>query len=139
LDIKHRPAKPEECQILSIQPGDQVIQVQRVMRAKDRAVAYLIDTLPTDILTAEELKTGFTGSVLDFMLRRGEPRLQISHTEINAATATSSVARAMGIQRGAVLLHFTAMLYAQNGRVIDYSTSYFLPGYFRFHVVRRVG
>jgi hypothetical protein len=26
-----------------------------------------------------------------------------------------------------------------SGRVVDYSHSYFLPGFFRFHVVRRVG
>lgn len=32
-----------------------------------------------------------------------------------------------------------AHLYAEIGRVIDYSFSYFLPGYFHFHVVRRVG
>jgi GntR family transcriptional regulator len=25
------------------------------------------------------------------------------------------------------------------GRVIDFSHSYFLPGYFRFHIVRRIG
>ena len=33
---------------------------------------------------------------------------------------------------------FIARLYATDGRVVDYSHSYFLPGYFHFHVVRRV-
>jgi GntR family transcriptional regulator len=37
-----------------------------------------------------------------------------------------------------VLLLFIARLYDENGVVVDYSSSYFLPGYFRFHVVRRV-
>jgi GntR family transcriptional regulator len=32
-----------------------------------------------------------------------------------------------------------ARLYTVEERVIDYSLSYFLPGYFRFQVVRRVG
>jgi GntR family transcriptional regulator len=44
----------------------------------------------------------------------------------------------MGIQRGDVLLRFNAHLHTTDGRVVDYSYSYFLPGYFRFHVVRRV-
>ena len=43
------------------------------------------------------------------------------------------------LQRGDVLLRFISYLYASSGRVLDYSFSYFLPGYFRFHVVRRVG
>jgi len=38
-----------------------------------------------------------------------------------------------------VLLMFVARLFAANGKVVDLSTSYFLPGYFTFHVVRKVG
>jgi GntR family transcriptional regulator len=56
-----------------------------------------------------------------------------------ADTATTEVARSLGIQRNDVVLRFKAYLYASDGRVVDYSFSYFLPGYFRFHVVRRVG
>jgi GntR family transcriptional regulator len=42
------------------------------------------------------------------------------------------------IQRDDVLLHFVAHLYTKDSRVVDYSFSYFLPGYFHFHVVRKV-
>jgi len=62
-----------------------------------------------------------------------------SFTEINAVAATSDIARLLEIQRGDVLLMFQAYLYDDAGRVVDFSQSYFLPGYFRFHVVRRVG
>jgi len=139
LQIVRRNALPEECAVLEIETCDEVIDIQRVMRVKDRPIAYLTDPLPTDILTLEDLENGFTGSVLDFLLQRGSPELQVSHLEINAAPASSQIARAMDIQRRAVLLYFKARLYDTEGRVVDYSTSYFLPGYFRFHVVRRVG
>ena len=102
-------------------------------------MAYLIDILPEDILSADELDQNFTGSVLDFLLRRGTPQLLTSRTEITAHTASSEVARSLGIQRNDVLLRFKAYLYAIDGRVVDYSFSYFLPGHFRFHVVRKVG
>ncbi len=49
------------------------------------------------------------------------------------------VAKALEIQRGDVLLQFISELYTGDGRIVDYSTSYFIPGYFNFHVVRRVG
>jgi GntR family transcriptional regulator len=90
------------------------------------------------VLTANELTSGFTGSVLDLLLQRGDPSLETSRTDINAVPATSEVARALGIQRGDVLLRLVAQLFTPSGRVVDYSFSYFLPGYFRFHVVRRV-
>ena len=81
----------------------------------------------------------FTGSVLDLLIRQKIQPLGSSRCEINAVTATSEVARAMKIQRGDVLLRFVAYLYTDSGRIIDYSFSYFLPGYFHFHVVRRIG
>jgi GntR family transcriptional regulator len=34
---------------------------------------------------------------------------------------------------------FEADLADKNGRVIDHSYSWFLPGYFRFHVNRKIG
>lgn len=137
LEFDRRAAKEEECDALELHGCEEVTSISRVVIAKDRPVAYLIDILPTDVLIQEELENGFEGSVLDYLLARGDP-LMVSRTEINAVTASSKVARAMGIQRGDVLLCFIANLYTSAGRVIDHSYSYFLPGYFRFHVVRKV-
>jgi GntR family transcriptional regulator len=139
LSIQYRKAKQDECKNLELDPCKDVIQVSRVIYAESRAVAYLIDILPSNILDPEELKHGFNGSILDLLLQRGLPDLFVSRTEINAVPATSLVARALGIQRGDVLLCFTADLYSTAGQIVDHSYSYFLPGYFRFHVVRRIG
>jgi GntR family transcriptional regulator len=137
--LENRPADEKEAKALNLEPHSHVWVVSRGIRVENRPVAYLIDILPEEILSADELNNNFTGSVLDFLLRRGTPELITSRTEIMAATATSDVARSLGIQRNDVLLRFKAFLYASDGKVVDYSFSYFLPGYFRFHVVRRVG
>ena len=133
-----RTASPNEAQALGIAPDSQVLVVSRVILAEGHAAAYLIDILPEDILNPDELGENFTGSVLDLLLKRGSPPLGNSRCDINAVTASSDIARAMCIQRGDVLLRFEACLYSTEGRVIDYSFSYFLPGYFRFHVLRRI-
>jgi len=138
LEVKHRLANHDEYTIFKFDPAEEVISISRVINLNDRPVAYLIDTLPKDILTPEELTNGFTGSILDLLLQRGDAPLSTSRTEINAVPASTKVARALNIQRGDVLLSFTADLYTQDGRVINHSISYFLPGYFRFHVLRRV-
>lgn len=136
---EQRQATIEECHALGFQESCQVIQVSRVIEAENRPVAYLVDVLPVEILSKEDLSQGYTGSVLDLLLNRGVPPLLASRTEITAVTATVDLARALGIQRSDVLLRFTAYLYSLDGRVVDYSHSYFLPGYFHFHVVRKVG
>jgi GntR family transcriptional regulator len=138
LKVERRSAREDEVKGLGLTVNHEVITLSRVILAEERPVAYLIDTLPSDILTTEELEESFTGSVLDLLLKRGSPALHYSRSEINAVTAPSDIARMMNIQRGDVLLRFNAQLYSAEGRVVDYSFSYFLPGYFRFHVVRRL-
>ena len=138
VSIKQRLAFLEESQALGLTAGEQVVSVSRVIQADERPVAYLIDTLPAEVLTLDELGDGFNGSVLDLLMRRGDPQLFNSHCEIAAVAASSDVARALNIQRGDALLRFNSRLFTIDGRVIDYSIGYFLPGYFRFHVVREL-
>jgi GntR family transcriptional regulator len=133
------PATLEEATILDVPPGAALLHVTRVILAEGQPAAFLIDILPQELISISELQEGFTGSVLDQLLRQRSLNLVSSRCEINAVNASSVVARALGIQRGDVLLRFIAYLYTSTGRVVDYSFSYFLPGYFNFHVVRRVG
>ena len=115
------------------------ICVSRVILAEGRPVAYLVDTLPSGYLSSEEMANEFTGSVLDLMLKRGTPLLESARSEIKAVAANPDVSRALDIRRGDSVLLFESILFTLEGLPIDYSLSYFLPGYFKFHVVRRVG
>lgn len=135
LDIQ---AGVDESDALHLKEGSPLVKVSRVIHTEDRPVAYLIDVLPRNVLPNTDLDLEFTGSVLDLMLKRGSLSLAKSFTDIQAVSAPSEIARKLEIQRGDVLLLFTAKLYDENGEVVDYSSSYFLPGYFRFHVVRKV-
>lgn len=139
LQVMRLSANQDQAAILSVPEATPLLEVSRVIQAEGRPVAYLIDLLPEEFLTLDDLQDGFTGSVIDFLLKRGSPPLVNSLTEIHAVAASPEIARALEIQRGDVLLMFTACLFSGEGRVVDYSYSYFLPGYFRFHVVRRVG
>lgn len=138
LQIESVTAEEEVARGLEVASGTRVTRVRRVMREESRPVAYLVDILPGDVLEPEQLPVHFKGSVLDFLLRRGDP-LTVSKAAISALGAPAEVAKVLQIQRGDVLLAFVAKLYHSGGKVLDYSTSYFIPGYFHFHVVRRVG
>ena len=139
LLVNEIQADADHADVFTIENGSSLVQVSRVIFADNRPVAYLIDVLPKDALTVDDLKEGFTGSVLDLLLKRGSPALEKSFTEIRAVAASADIARALEIQRGDVLLQFIARLFTTSGKVVDYSSSYFLPGIFRFHVVRCVG
>lgn len=137
VTVEQVQAQAEEAKELECNEGDALINISRTMIADGRPVAFLVDILPQDVLMADEISTKFDGSVLDFLIKRGDP-LTISYTSITAVNADQNVARKLEIQRGDVLLEFTAKLFTASGKVVDYSHSYFLPGYFNFHIVRRV-
>lgn len=139
LKTRRMFATQEEEAALKLEPNTHILKITRVMHAEGRPVAFLVDVLPEDVLTLEDLEPDFSGSILNMFLERGSPPLLSSRCELNAVTAPHDIARALEIQRGDVLLLFMAYLYSNSDRVVDYSYSYFLPGYFRFHVVRRVG
>jgi len=137
--IEEREATPKESERLQISPGVPVLSVARVMLAEAQPIAYLVDVVPTALLCKQDLEPAFNGSVLNLFLQRGEPALSHSRTDIMAKAAGATLARQLQLRRGDVVLKLEAQLIALDGRVVDYSLSYFVPGHFRFHVVRRIG
>ena len=138
LHIDRIYADQELADGLKLPLASRLISIRRVICADERPVAYLVDTLPEDFLKPQDLPRNFSGSVLDYLIARGTP-LTISRAAISATGATADVARALEIQRDDVLLKFTSQLFIANGSIVDYSVSNFIPGYFNFHVIRRVG
>jgi len=138
LHIERVYADQELAEGLKLPLASRLVNIRRVVRADGRPVAHLIDTLPEDFLKPVDLPKNFNGSVLDFLIARGTP-LTISRAEISATGATADVARVLEIQRDDVLLKFTSQLYVADGSVVDYTVSNFIPGYFNFHVIRRIG
>lgn len=132
-------ASQDTAEHLGIKEGAPLVEVSWVMETQGRPVAYLVDVLPEDVLEKIDVHKNFNGSVLDMLMSKPELALTTSRTEISAIAAPANIARALGIQRGDVVLFFEATLYTGEGRIVDYSHSYYLPGYFKFHVVRRVG
>ena len=137
--IEERLAVPRELKGLDLDVAAPVTAVMRVILADGQRIAHLTDIVPQAYLRQAELGTSFTGSVLDYLLARGWPALSHSRTELSTEAADGELARALRVPRGAPLLRFEAQLYTQDGPVADYSVSYFVPGHYRFHVVRRIG
>lgn len=139
LEINELKADEEQAQKLSLAQGDPLIEVRRVIQSDGLPIAYLIDILPEIFLKPENLAHNFTGSVLDLLIRMGEPALSVSKTEISAVTAASDAVKALGIQRGDTLLLLSSILFDVDGNPVDLSFSYFLPGNFRLHIFRKIG
>jgi GntR family transcriptional regulator len=138
LNIDIEPASSRRGELFPRYSGERILEISRVLSTEYRPVAYLVDLLPEGVTTLQDLKNGFTGSVLDLMLKNKTPTLKSASTEINAISAPAEIAKRMNIQRGDTLLFMSAELYDDRSEVVDRSKSYYLPGVFRFHLRRRI-
>lgn len=139
FEIIHTKADQEQAGQLNLHKDDPLLKIRRVILTEGEPVAYLVDILPENLLSPEIFENQFTGSVLDLLIHIGDPPLSISKTEISAAHAPVEVAKALKVQRGDTLLLLNALLFDEEGNPVDYSYSYFLPGNFRLHIIRKIG
>ncbi len=137
LNIDRRPPTAQEKQCFRLIDGAVVVEVARVIATVERPVAYLIDVLPEGLFPTNNEDENFRGSVLDLMIQRKHPSISHAQTEVTAVSAPPNVAQQLQIQRGDVLLCLEGWLYTQGGVIIDHTFSYYLPGTFRFQVLRR--
>jgi len=139
VTMEERPVPTELLETLRVSPGDRLTLVSRVKLAGEQPVAYIEDVVPTAVASAEELRAGFKDSVLDYLRERGEPRLDHARADIRALEADEELAAVLAQRPGAALLLLEEVLFSVDGKPVDYSRNYFVPGYFSFHVIRRVG
>ena len=136
--ISERMATADETAGMALAVPEPILCVGRVILVGGKPVAHLTDVLPQRFLHQADLGPGFGGSVLDTLLMRGWPSLSHSRTELISEAADANLAQALRIPRGVPLMKLEAQLFATDGQVVDYSRSHFVPGCFRFHVVRRI-
>lgn len=134
--ISRVPADELFASMLGVPIRRTLLQVSRVMRSDMQPVAYLVDVVSEEILRAEELSNNFSGSVLDFLVERGDSVVS-ARDDISAVAASDEIARLLEVQPGVPLLQCSQKLYTSAEKVISCSVCYFLPHYFKFHVMRR--
>ncbi len=137
-EIIERPATVSEAERLQVTPGSQVLAVSRQILAADKPVAYLVDVVPTTFLRASDLEPIFKGSVLDVFLQRANPVLSHALTDMLIEPVESNIANRLNLSSKDIIFKLESLLFSRDGHKIDTSLSYFVPGYFRFHVVRRI-
>ena len=138
LSVQERDTTEAEIQGLELASLTRVLVVDRVISIEGEPVADLRDVVPLEILQQADLGEGFRGSVLDILLSRRIPVLNHSRTEILAEVVDRQQAERLHIAPGTPVLRLVAQLFSYDENVVDYSVSTFVPGHFRFHVMRQV-
>jgi GntR family transcriptional regulator len=133
------PAEAGEAALLALEPGQDVLVVERVRTAEGNPVVLSRDVLPADLV-------GHRPQVAEQMLRRSvyevlerELGVIIHHgvARFRPVRADHSVAGRLGVPRGELLLYLWQVDYALDGAPVLSSHEFHLADAFDFSVVRR--
>ena len=137
--VVERPASPEVARRLAIQSGAPIVAVERVRTADRRPVVYSQDIMPSAVVgDRSDLLERLTGrSIYEYLERdRG---IVVHHGVANfrPIKADRTVAGALRVIKGALLLYIRQVDYNDQGRPVLLSDEYHLADAFEFTVVRR--
>ena len=144
LHVDAARATPEEADALELPVNGEVTRVFRVLLLDGKAAAWMIDVLPADLIPAENVKESLTPhhTVLDALLDEGIP---VAFSEVEIGTALldpgQETGRSLGLSQPAAALMLTETMYLDSaasvdGRPVQWSRNYFLPGKLSLRLVR---
>jgi GntR family transcriptional regulator len=137
LSVNRVPADDRVAERLALEPQAPLTCVRRTIAVDGRPAAYLVDFASTAVLPPDSVDESFTGSVLDFLVRRNNIRVREALAEITAVNADASLADYLKVDPGQALLLLRETLFTEELTPVEFSRNYFLPGLFDFHVLRR--
>jgi len=144
LRVEAARTTPDEADALELPVNDEVIRVSRVLVLDGEAAAWMTDVLPADVIPAGEVRERLSSHqmVLDLLLDEGIP---VAFSEVEVSTALldpgEPAGRFLGLDQPTAALMLTETMYldgasSAEGRPVQWSRNYFLPGKLSLRLVR---
>jgi len=137
LVVGEEPAHEAEASALEVAPGTTLTTVRRAIAVDGVPVAYMVDSAPSTTLALGDVGDCFQGSVLDLIRGRANGHAERAVAAITAVNAGEELGELLQVRPDQPLLVLEETLFSSDGIPLDYSRNYFVPEFFRFHVVRR--
>jgi len=144
LRVEAARTTPEEADALELPGNGEVTRVSRVLLLDGEAAAWMIDVLPADVIPAGKVQECLSSHqmVLDLLLDEGIP---VAFSEVEVSTALLDPGQPaggfLGLNRPVAALVLTETMYLDSavsgeGRPVQWSRNYFLPGKLSLRLVR---
>ena len=144
LRVEAAPSTREEAEALELPRGGEVNRISRVLLLDGEAAAWMIDVLPADVIPARKVTERLSSHqmVLDLLLDEGIP---VAFSEVEVSTALldpgQPAGTLLGLSQPAAALMLTETMYldgaaSAEGRPVQWSRNYFLPGTLSLRLVR---
>ncbi len=136
LKVTVRPAGDEDAAHLAIDPADDVIEVERLRLADDKAVVYSVDRVAASLIPESERGDGF-GTSLFGLLSRVKRNPSNGRAQIKPVLAEGAAAKHLGVPVGSPLLYFDETDFDDRGEPVLASHEWHTSDVFDMWINRR--
>lgn len=139
LSVVQRGVEPREAKDLSAAPNTQVLDIRRLIFTGDQPIAYLIDILPIDRISLDDLSYGFHGSILDILIKQNNGIADRSVCTISVEDFIDpAIYTKLNKNASDHFIIIDSIIYSSEGQPVEITTSYLDPFYFKFSMNRKV-
>ncbi|MCL4458780.1 MAG: GntR family transcriptional regulator [Chloroflexi bacterium] len=138
IAIEEAPAPKTIATRLHLPEGTAVTTLTRIKTVNGEPVAYMYSAIPQEVATTAQLRAGFQDSIIDFLVAWRHPPLEYARAEIISTAAEADLSRLLNVDASTILLLIEETFYSDTDQPIGFSANYFVPGFFKFEVVRRI-
>jgi GntR family transcriptional regulator len=133
------PASAAEAARLELEPGQDVLVVERVRTAEDKPVVLSRDVVPSRLVgdRAQVVEQMLHASIYEVLERDLGVVIHHGVARFRPVRADHAVAGRLGVPRGELLLYLWQVDYAEDGAAVLSSHEFHLADAFDFTVVRR--
>lgn len=131
-------ANAEQAKWLELQEGDEIISVDRLVRADGLPIIYCTDTFDRRLIkgrpySLEDLQP----PIFDFLYKFCGIDIYMDLTEIHAVNADDTLAHLLEVPKGTALLHLDERGYTIDGQLALYSSEYYREGILDHTILRK--
>lgn len=136
LSLERLPADPGVAARLIIEPGTEVVRLERVRTADERPVIYSIDTLPAAVIGPDVGDERLQHSIYTLLAEVGHP---VHHGEasLRPVAADEAIASILGCPPGTLLQAIDQVDFGAGGEILMHSREWHLPPAIELRVFRR--
>jgi len=139
LSVIQRGVEPKEAEDLRVASNTQVMDIRRLIFTEDQPIAFLIDILPLDKISMEDLSYGFHGSILDILIKQNNGIADRSVCTISVEDfIDAGIYTKLNKKASDHFIVIDSIIYSSDNQPVELTTSYLDPFYFKFNMNRKV-
>ncbi len=140
ISVAEKAAQPQIASQLKLNPGDNLLTIQKLFLADDQPVILTHTYLPTALINQPYNADDFHLPMYQFLTKRCGQSLAYYLSEIVPILAPDQVAQTLNLpDKETALISFEELAYNQDNQIILKTCSYFRDDLLRLRLIRRQG